>query len=330
MRSVSHPTTRSQDFVVKPYPYYAEQKLVVQSHIPPALISQKELDRAHSHRGRLVDHPLKECVRHPPLPGKDGSQTIELDIIREIRTGEKHSAQLVLLRYMILSMGTLKSMAPFMLQIVTIFECPAYSALKDLQGKTIPKFFGSFTLKLQAQFKEGIYPERFVRMILIESVQGRQMDNLDRSNLSQSQRQSIMKQIIDFETTICSRNMQHRDLYPRNVMVNWKNMHVTFIDFAHVEVVNPDDHPSQSEEPFFAGSYVSPLLRWRSVTMREEPFVDWIDWDWDPWIEAVYTDTRNTITKAPKEYFERVLSSLEKLQMPKYVRRETTPEAPDL
>jgi hypothetical protein len=57
---------------------------------------------------------------------------------------------------------------------------------------------------------------REVRLILIENVSGISMQNLNPSNFTKSERQGIMKAIIDSETALYNREIVHRDIYPRS------------------------------------------------------------------------------------------------------------------
>jgi serine/threonine protein kinase len=60
---------------------------------------------------------------------------------------------------------------------------------------------------------------REVRLILIENVPGISMQNLSPSNFTKSERQAIMKALIDSETALYNREIVHRDIHPRNILV---------------------------------------------------------------------------------------------------------------
>ncbi|KAK2739586.1 hypothetical protein FQN57_006548 [Myotisia sp. PD_48] len=223
-------------YQVKPHPYYPGKQLVIQSHFPPPAVTKFVLEEMQPDRTETPDHPLEESIRRPPLPGKDGNQTVEIEIIQEIRTGERHSAQLVL---------------------VKVGKCQPPLPDHSPQEGTV----------VVAKIYDPVYA-----------------DWTDHDTLYAADK-------------VFASNLEHRDLVPRNILINWKTMHVTFIDFGITRVYGHDD------SPFFSGTYVSPLLRWKTNKRRYLRFREWIDWEWDPWMETVYGDTRNTITKEQEEHF---------------------------
>lgn len=94
-------------------------------------------------------------------------------------------------------------------------ETATYAALPKLQGMVIPKYYGSYSLEIAVDASE----KRFVRLILIESIPGSSMQQLDPAGFSQLERQIIMKAVVDAESLIYTHNVQHRDIHPRNILV---------------------------------------------------------------------------------------------------------------
>jgi serine/threonine protein kinase len=95
-------------------------------------------------------------------------------------------------------------------------ESAVYTKIADCQGSIIPKYYGSFSLSLPI---ENHINFREIRLILIENIPGISMQNLSPSNFIKSERQMIMKAIIDSETALYNRDIVHRDIHPGNILI---------------------------------------------------------------------------------------------------------------
>ncbi|KAL4965620.1 uncharacterized protein BDV14DRAFT_189453 [Aspergillus stella-maris] len=129
-----------------------------------------------------------------------------------------------------------------------------------------------------------------VHMILIEHIQGLSMADASPAYYPQSLRQQIMKSIVDIDSRISEKDILLTDVEPRNVIV--------FVDLGHALFNRSRDYPRLKRLNNFLGHYISPLLRWNNVTRRNTvfPFSEWIDWDWDPWLEVEFAHTVQSIT----------------------------------
>jgi hypothetical protein len=76
---------------------------------------------------------------------------------------------------------------------------------------------------------------------------------------------------------------------------------VVFIDFAHALFNRRRGDPIPSELNDFLGEYISPLLRWNKSKDRDYAFLEWSDWDWDPWLNAEFAHTAASITPEMRE-----------------------------
>ncbi|KAF8472649.1 hypothetical protein BDZ91DRAFT_652640 [Kalaharituber pfeilii] len=300
-----------------PLPYFPGQQFQVQSHTPPPPTnSQKRGYNQDTSRERQEIHPLERCLLHPPLAGETGSLVLHLKIVEAIRLGDNHSAQLALVH-----VSNRTSALPN--HLVAKFydplyfdhqqddgdpfpcvdhdyshEASAYVTLRELQGSIIPKYYGSYTLELPV-YSGDKQRRRNVRLILMERIRGITMDKLDAKAFSQSERQSLLKAVVDSESAIYNHGIHHRDTYPRNVViVNPKSpSRVSIIDFGR----------SCDREIFdqcTAEVPVPPLLRYHAAWGRHSVFGAWIDWDWQSWLEHTYGDTRKAITDRVKEVWE--------------------------
>jgi serine/threonine protein kinase len=264
------------------------------------------------------------CIMNPPAPGHTGTDPMQFTIVDTIRTGDKHAAQLVTVQILHLpeSISTISSLDGyyvakfydplyhdhtdegtdpfFYVDRAYTNEVAAYEMLQPLQGSMIPKFYGSFTLELSIPDR---VETRTVRFILIELVPGVCMRELNPADFSRETRQTIMKAIIDIESLMFTHNVFHRDTHPRNVMILPQDptglLGIRIVDFGNSRHRVPYWEPwctSAHAEMFLPGVPISPILRWDQSNRRHKGFSDWIDWDWNSWLDRVYESTKDSIT----------------------------------
>ncbi|KAK2735608.1 hypothetical protein FQN55_002192 [Onygenales sp. PD_40] len=243
--------------------------------------------------------------------------TANLEIIDAIRAGDNHSAQLVtVLVKQVSPQNTLPTDTKLPAKIYDPLyydheqddadpflcvdrdysqETAVYRSLPNLYGTIIPRYFGSFTLKLPVDSKTT----RSVRLILMEIVPGTSMQQLKPTDFSQLQRQAIMKAVIDAETLLYTYNISHGDRHPRNTLVvnaaeASNRRRVVIIDFGRSSIGRTPF--LEEEERYLPGVEISPLLRWNEAWGFWHAFDEWIDWDWQAWLEDNYAGTRDSIT----------------------------------
>ncbi|PWY87253.1 hypothetical protein BO94DRAFT_535367 [Aspergillus sclerotioniger CBS 115572] len=258
----------------------------------------------------------------PPLPGSDGSDSISIKLIQELQVGHEKTSQVFVVRCMNSSSSPhipndQDMVAKFYDPLYDDFEeypffgtdyqytheCAAYMHLSALHGVVIPRFFGSYTLRINIG-------ERFrlVRLILIERVDGPSMDSLKPETFPREERQEIMKQIVAGESSIYAKDVRHLNLRPRNVVVKRHNsgkLRIVIIDLG-MSVIGRSRFPSDSREEnrYFPGVAISPLLRWNAFYGHQGFFPEWINWPWQAWLEVQYKDTEDTITSEQRERYK--------------------------
>jgi serine/threonine protein kinase len=230
-------------------------------------------------------HALDRCLRHPPLGGSDGIITVDLEIVGAVRVGDNQSAQLVSVR--VKRSDTCINSLPSDTNIVAKIydplyfdheqddadpflcvgrdysnEAAVYTALAQLQGTVIPKYFGSYTLNWPVN---GASDTRSVRLILIEQVPGTSMQQLDPRDFSQPVRQRIMKEVIDAETLLYTHDIIHGDRHPRNILVltPLTASRIRIIDFGKSKL-GRTPYPGEKQR-YLPGVPISPLLRWNQT-----------------------------------------------------------------
>ncbi|GIK01886.1 hypothetical protein Aspvir_005927 [Aspergillus viridinutans] len=179
-------------------------------------------------------------------------------------------------------------------------EANAYIALNEFQGQGIPRYYGSYSLSLSV---DSVHT-RTVRMILVEHIQGITMADAEPRKYPQAARQSILKSIVDLESRIYEKDIWLIDLEPRNVIISSPEsdqLRVVFVDFGDALFNRRRDDPIALESNNFLGQYISPLLRWKESKAKEYAFLEWIDWDWDPWLNAEFAHTAASITPEMRE-----------------------------
>ncbi|KAJ6037165.1 hypothetical protein N7540_001444 [Penicillium herquei] len=181
-------------------------------------------------------------------------------------------------------------------------ETCVYSVLSEFQIENIPHFYGSYSLDIPIENSNKV---RSVRLILIEYLPEKHMQKVQPATFSQEARQQIMKNIVDFESTVFFKNGLLRDCCPRNIILlqdHNKTIRVKFIDFDAVLFNRRPQHPFRTvlEKDKFLGQYITPLYHWRRP---REDFEDWVDWDWKPWLEAEFAHTASTITPEIQEFY---------------------------
>ncbi|KAH8427759.1 uncharacterized protein LDX57_005466 [Aspergillus melleus] len=310
-----------------PVPYIPGWKFDAKSHTPPppTLVARDCCINSESDRTeRQHMDPVDRCLKWPPLPGKEGDDTISLEIIDILKGGDEHNSQVFTVQlssstsplpprkgtklvakvydpvYFDDDEGYLNQFA--CMDKYYTHEANAYPVLRELQGHSIPKYYGSYSLYLPTDGEQT----RTVRMILIEYISGTTLANADPKSFPQPVRQHIMKSIVDLESRIYEKDLLLLDVEPRNVIIrsptsDQPHPQVVFFDFAHALFNRRRDDPIALKVNSFLGEYISPILRWNERRDHAFPFSDWIDWDWDSWLGVEFAHTVAGITPEMRE-----------------------------
>lgn len=271
-----------------------------------------EFNYSHNSEKNTV-RPFQRCLLHPPWPGKTESGVVEFKIVDWMQAGDPNDAQVVAIR-ILNSTVDLPTDMDILAKIydplyfnhipnnVDIFrytdycyrrESAAYKHLADLQGNIIPKYYGSFTISLPGDGNIS----RDVRMILLEIVPGPSMDKLDPSSLKQSERQEIMKAVVDSDRAVYARKVTNRDVSPRNILLPLKQPHrdrrAVMVDFG-ISCISPD-----LDDKNLAGLAHPPKRLYFFDTYN---FWEWIDWDWDEWIHEQYGHIKGSSLTLREKY----------------------------
>ncbi|KLJ06185.1 hypothetical protein EMPG_10389 [Blastomyces silverae] len=317
-----------------PVPYVKGRRFTVRSHNPPppGLASESRSLTKEADIERRTVPPIQRCILHPPLGGSDGDIMVTFEVAHGIRTGEGHSAQVLAVKILNASPSYPKALQGITTAVAKLYdplyfdhtddeadpfllakyhysrEAASYTRLSDFQGTVIPAYYGSYSLELPVD--ESSSETRTVRLILIEYIPGSSMQELRPQDFSQLERKQIMKHVIDAESDIYTRDVRLRDLHPRNVMVvqdpkskENKIRRIVLIDFG-MNILSRDYFGEPEEEQkYLPGIYISPLLRWHKVWRMVDRFSEWVDWDYQPWLQAEYAHTASSVTPYMKSEF---------------------------
>ncbi|KAJ5713046.1 uncharacterized protein N7483_010227 [Penicillium malachiteum] len=300
-----------------PLPYTKGWRFTVQSHVPPppTPVIHENLRYTDSDFDKLERlSPIDFCLLLPPLPGEKGSNTLDLEIVDLIAVGEPRNCQVFTVKAL---QGISEKPLPSIL-LAKVYD-PLYfddtnywmagyrfmdrSYTHETLASSENTTYGSYSVDISIETPKGIIA-RPVRLILIEYIPGTDMQKVTPSNFSQEDRQQIMKNIVDIETSIHAKNILLCDCCPRNIILPESNpTNVKFIDFDAVWFDRrPDDaHPFLLIGHKFLGQYITPLYQWRQKPRRK--FGDWVDWDWKPWLQVEFAHTASTITPEIRDRF---------------------------
>ena len=304
-----------------PFPYVPGNELSVVRHCPPPpppSWSRVDLLREASREREQVD-VVTRCLRHPPSKGKlIPQEALRLRILDTIRAEDGKTSQLV--SVCVISAGDsiihrrdeivakfydplyynhyLDDIDPFLCADREYTrEAAAYSRLSAFRITGIPEYYGSYSLEIPVA-----NTSRFVRLILIQKIDGIPMHKLSPHDLSLSQRQAIMKGILDVESQIYKCDVRNHDIHPRNVIVqnvSSARPEIVIIDFGFTlfgRSYDPEGEPEE-ERAMLPGTYISPRVRWGVRNGRHllvMNFKEWITWNWNAWLQSEYKDDEVT------------------------------------
>jgi serine/threonine protein kinase len=275
-----------------PHPYIARAVFTAKRHQPPAPFGGRYSRLSSPNPDELLhSNQVEWCRSHPPLPGETHSEDTRRIVIKDaLRNGTDCGAQVLITEdgqvakvYDPLYYAFATSDRPDRKRDVTThadseysIESAAYSELQHsaMQGGIMPNYYGSWTLDLTIDM-DGQEVAREVRMIIIEHVPGVQMLQLDPDDLSERERENIMRKVIEADYDLREAGVLHEDVSPRNIMISQASsfsdpdLRVTFVDYGSSTVYRICyDGPTLPE-------YQNPLFEWTAASM-------WSSWGWLP------------------------------------------------
>jgi serine/threonine protein kinase len=127
-------------------------------------------------------------------------------------------------------------------------------------------------------------------MILLELVPGLSMNKLSPSGFKQTERQEMMKAVVDADRAVYLHKVINRDLDPRNVLFpldsSDRGCRAVIVDFG-ISFINP----YVNDKTYLTGLADPPKY---FHTLDTYNFFERIDWDWDAWINEVYADIKGS------------------------------------
>ncbi len=337
MASHRHNNARALAEALPEFPYRPGRSVLLREHVPPPPTAYNyvywDIDRTEGTellREREELSLQQRYHKHPPIETKPLGSALSLRILTLLRAGPSYPAQLVRAQADNIANGkpiVAKFYDPFywdheqddiepfrFVDFEYSHEAAAYRQLDKLQGSLIPKYYGSYSCEVPLGDRSP--QARSVRVNLIEFVQGICLESLSLDvvkSLPQSTKQNIMEKIVRADSYAFAYGVKHRDVWPRNVIVQSPNL--SGFDDPKVRVVLLDFGTAKIKEMVnkITDAAVSPILRWHANNMRHEQWQDrgWVDWEWQPWIERCFADDPvfEPITEELSDFWVRYLPS---------------------
>ncbi|CAN6645255.1 hypothetical protein TRVA0_021S00364 [Trichomonascus vanleenenianus] len=316
------------------FPLQLLQDITLRSHSPPNLmesytrlhdLTRVDLTRVGHGRVNLNDFPKSslDTVREiPPLPGQEGEDKIKIKLLGEIVPPEEDCQRLFMAEITSTHVPQMDGDANGMKVVAELFDplifygreasvqsdltyissVTAYKLLKDLQGKLIPRYYGSYTMKVPVNNNSN-HSDRDVRVILREYIEGTGLNKIDPKSFNREERQHLMEKIIEIEQEFDNKGIGIRlDYTPRSViLVNKTNMQMVIWSLGLAKFGPDLEQPTSQEKNIMPGALASPLLKWSNLKLRTSQFDVFVDWDWIEWLKEKY-DSAPSINGTTEEY----------------------------
>ncbi|CAN6674182.1 hypothetical protein TRVA0_050S00826 [Trichomonascus vanleenenianus] len=171
----------------------------------------------------------------------------------------------------------------------------SYRKLEHLQGKVIPRYYGSFVMVLP-YYECTEIKTREILVVLREYVDGTFMDNLLLNDYPREDRQAIMEKVIEAEQVLDNSGVSlGNNLGPESFIVVKKGQRfhviVGVLAFTALDPTSDDIIGVPGSMPFV-------LLKWKELFFQDfYNFGKFVDWPWVPWLYKKYGHELDHITK---------------------------------
>ncbi|CAN6657061.1 hypothetical protein TRVA0_029S01266 [Trichomonascus vanleenenianus] len=319
----------------KLFPDYSFEEMGLCAHIPPALSDIEDALAENDDNGEPSTSVLETVIKSPPLPGEVGRTLITMKLTEEFKAPKKGRQRLFL------AIVTSAQRNPYLPVIrdyegkkhrfkvvVEVFDpfcfeginpaavadsayartVKAYELVKDRQGSYIPKFYGSYTMRVPVVHSQCKFRE--VRVILRQYIDGPGLNEMIPSEVEQKERFRIMYQVVLLERKIDARGVSLGSNYHPNSLIDAKprknqvrgNLMVWYFSKARLS----HEEPSPSQEDRSTPEVLEDLLaKWKREQAEALGFGDWVDWNWIQWVRrripVVKAKKVSSITKEQKE-----------------------------
>ncbi|CAN6634788.1 hypothetical protein TRVA0_014S02894 [Trichomonascus vanleenenianus] len=170
-----------------------------------------------------------------------------------------------------------------------------YRKLQHLQGKFIPRYYGSFIMMATSGL-DLEQESREIPVVLRESIDGYFMDYVSPKQLTLEQRQEIMEKVINAERELDKAGVSLVvSLQPLAFLLvrEGESFRVVVWVFAFTSL-----DPTASSIFACPGLLPSALLKWKGEFLKRYDFDRFVDWPWALWLYDKYGHELNSI----KEY----------------------------
>lgn len=195
------------------------------------------------------------CLSRPPTVGRTNSSTAKPFLITStIRTGLQRGAQIVVVNHTMVAKIYDPLYYPYMNECGTKNDVVSgadgdygreVAAFEQLQhssrAKSVtPAYFSSWTTMIETQVKRPHNKTqtilRPVRFILEELIHGDCMADINATTLRDEVRSITLKECIVAETLVYNAMVDHRDVCPRNIMIESSNFNNPLVSISDIRI----------------------------------------------------------------------------------------------
>ncbi|KAF8579523.1 hypothetical protein K439DRAFT_377992 [Ramaria rubella] len=145
------------------------------------------------------------------------------------------------------------------LQEALLTEVKIYRRLRDLQGISIPVFYGLVELEIRED-QQAPPLIRFVQGLALEHIDGLQLDDLEQLHLSSDDSERLSQAALAIVRTMRKREVLHEDVRSANVIVRTSDMSPCLIDFGVARVCENETEEEWSDAVSDAAAIMSMRL----------------------------------------------------------------------
>ncbi|CAN6660229.1 hypothetical protein TRVA0_032S00672 [Trichomonascus vanleenenianus] len=295
-------------------------EVTIRSHIPPSpgeIKAQLE-NKEETERKTKYTSVIEKILHWPPTPGQDGQNEIKIKVHGELVPPKENRQRLFVVQILAGSLPLDEGAAvaevfdPFTFVGVLVPPSIAadnayshtvlsYELLAELQGKIIPKYYGSYTMTVPVDGHLS-YKHREVRLILRDYIRGSGLDDVNPISLNRDQRQILMEKVVEAEDEFYERGVSVKNWFDTQcvILADRTDMQIVAWNFANATFSDGKIHHWR-ELADIPGQLSSPVLRWKKSMLEDSRFSDFVDWPWGRWLREKYKSTLSSITEWEKE-----------------------------
>ncbi|CAN6674834.1 hypothetical protein TRVA0_067S00474 [Trichomonascus vanleenenianus] len=309
---------------INPQYFQPLEEVTLRSHIPPSPnVTKIRFENTVPYMAEKKRSLLETVLHWPPLPGQAGDDEIKIKLLGELvppgddrqrlflcyitsfqsslnlptSRGNDNSSEMRVVAEIFDPLCFIEDDPSTMADFAYSHTATSYDLLKDLQGKIIPKYYGSYTMMVPVEGRSKRMRE--IRVILREYIAGISLSKLNPTLLTKVERQTLMENVVNAELELDRRGVSMiKAFYPPKVILTEDvKCRIVVWNFAGAVFGSDIELVIGYEEPFIPGKMPSPLLKWKKVRLENLRYSYFVDWAWVRWLREKYQDTLQYISE---------------------------------